>query len=208
MSKPAIVIQCATHTEAKPFINYFHCTLLQQKPFKIFLGDSSLYILIGGIGITKAAIAATYICLVYDVQYIINIGAAGALALQLLPGDICCVKSVIDNSRYNLTTLEPFTYTLAPIDELQTCRCLSVTKPLRTQDDRLSYSTIADIVDMELAGIAYASYKFGKQCYSIKYISDTGQHTTHETIMNNIINFSEKTVDTILEILFSHALIK
>jgi nucleoside phosphorylase len=61
---------------------------------------------------------------------------------------------------------------------------------------------------MELAGIAYASYKFGKQCYSIKYISDTGQHTTHERIMNNIINFSEKTVDTILEILFSHALIK
>jgi hypothetical protein len=41
-----------------------------------------------------------------------------------------------------------------------------------------------------------------------KNISDTGQHTTHERIMNNIINFSEKTVDTILEILFSHALIK
>ena len=208
MSKPAIAIQCATHTEAKPFINHFQCTALQQKPFPIFLGDSSLHILIGGIGITKAAIAATYICLAYDVQYIINIGAAGALALQLLPGDICCVKSVIDNSRYNLTTLEPFTYTLAPIDELQTYRCLSVTKPLRTQDERLSYSTIADIVDMELAGIAYASYKFKKQCYSIKYISDTGQHTTHQTIMNNIINFSEKTVDTILEILFSHSLIK
>lgn len=193
MSKPVIVLQCATQLEAQPYIALLQLTQLQQKPFLLYGGDSSLYVVIGGIGATSAAIAATYVCTILNADIIINIGAAGALTPDLKLGTIVTVTKVYDTTRYDFTTEKPFIYALTPMDNLPQLTCVSVTKPLRTQQERAQFSGIADIVDMELAGIAYTSKKFFKSCYAIKYISDTQEHTTHEDIVKNIQALSHET---------------
>ncbi|MEJ5362109.1 MAG: hypothetical protein WHV26_08600 [Spirochaetota bacterium] len=198
MSGYIVVLQFATQLEAKPIIETLQLSPLQQKPFVLYRGDSSLYAIIGGIGITSAAIAATYVYTILNADKIINIGAAGALAHSLSPGTIGTVTSVHDTTRFDFDTEKPFTYALTPIDTLTQLSCVSVTKPLRTSEERKQFAPIADIVDMELAGIAQSSQKFSKQCYAIKYISDTQQHNTHEDIVRNIITLSQSTAPEIV----------
>jgi len=198
MSKPAVVLQFSTKLEAQPYIDALHLSLVQQKPFSLFFGDSSLYILISGIGITRAAIAATYAYTTLNADTIINIGAAGALRKSLALGQIATVHTIYDTSRFNLVTEKPFYYALTPFGNLPSLCCVSVIMPLRTADMRNQYSPLADIVDMELAGIAHTAQKFAKKCFCIKYISDTNAHNTHESIIANI---KELATETSLEIL-------
>ncbi len=197
MSKPVIVLQCATQLEAQPYIALLQLTQLQQKPFLLYRGDSSLYLVIGGIGVTSAAIAATYVCTTLNADILLNIGAAGALTHGLSLGTIVTVTKVYDTTRYDFNTEKPFAYALTPMDNLPQLTCVSVTKPLRTQEERAQYSAMADIVDMELAGIAYTLKKFSKFCYAIKYISDTQEHVTHEDIVKNIQTLSHLTAENI-----------
>ncbi|GAB4221495.1 MAG: hypothetical protein Kow00102_18180 [Spirochaetota bacterium] len=198
MSRNILVLQFATQLEAKPFIEMLQLELLQQKPFLLYSGDSSLYLLIGGIGITTAAIAATYVYTSLNADIILNIGAAGALTPNLLPGTIGTVTTVYDTSRLDFATEKPFTYALTPLVNATLLTCVSVIKPLRTSKERTQYAPIADIVDMELAGIARANQKFSKHCYAIKYISDTAQHNTHEDIVHNIMTLSRSTAPEIV----------
>ncbi len=198
MSESIIVLQFATQLEAKPFIETLHCIPYQQKPFLLFMGDSSLYLLIGGIGITPSAIAATYVYTKLNADKIINIGAAGALESSLTPGTIATITQVYDTTSYQFDTEKPFAYALTPVDNLPKLTCVSVTKPLRTDEERRQYASIASAVDMELAGIARASHTFSKECFAIKYISDTAEHTTHEDIVKNIITLSQSTAPHIL----------
>jgi len=198
MSRNTVVLQFATQLEAQPFIETLQLTQLQHKPFGLFRGDSSLYAIIGGIGITSAAIATTYVCTTLNPDILINIGAAGALTPNLTLGTIVTVTTVHDTSRFSFSTEKPFTYALTPIDNLPNLPCVSVTKPLRTNEERQQFASIADIVDMELAGIAHVSQIFSTQCYAIKYITDTAQHTTHEDIVKNIMTLSQTTAEEII----------
>lgn len=198
MSRNTVVLQFATQLEAKPFIETLQLTQQQQKPFVSFRGDSSLYVIIGGIGITPAAIAATYVCTTLNAGILLNIGAAGALKPSLPLGTIVTVTTVYDTSRFSFSKDKPFTYTLTPINDLPKHSCISVTKPLHTDEQRQQFSSMADIVDMELAGIAQASQTFSTQCYSIKYVTDTAEHNTHEKIVKNIITLSQSTAREII----------
>ena len=198
MSRNTVVLQFATQLEAQPFIETLQLTQLQQKPFLLFRGDSSLYVIIGDIGITSAAIAATYVCTTLNAGILINIGAAGALTPNLTLGTIVTVTTVYDTSRCSFSTEKPFTYALTPIDNLFKSQCVSVIKPLRTKEERQEFAPIADIVDMELAGIAHVSQIFSTQCYAIKYVTDTAQHTTHEDIVKNIMTLSQTTAEEII----------
>jgi len=198
MSRNTVVLQFATQLEAQPFIETLQLTQLQQKPFILYRGDSSLYVIIGGIGITSAAIAATYVCTTLNAGILINIGAAGALTPNLTLGTIVTVTTVYDTSRCSFSTEKPFTYALTPIDNLFKSQCVSVIKPLRTKEERQEFAPIADIVDMELAGIAHVSQIFSTQCYAIKYVTDTAQHTTHEDIVKNIMTLSQTTAEEII----------
>jgi len=198
MPRNTIVLQFATQLEAKPFIEALQLTQLQHKPFLLFRGDSSLYAIIGGIGITSAAIATTYVCTTLNAGIVLNIGAAGALKPSLPLGTIATVTTVYDTSRFSFSTEKPFTYALTPIDNLPNLPCVTVTKPLRTKDERQEFAPVADIVDMELAGIARASQTFSTQCYAIKYITDTAEHTTHDEIVKNIITLSQTTAGEII----------
>ncbi|MCX8125347.1 MAG: hypothetical protein N3F66_14460, partial [Spirochaetes bacterium] len=182
MSKPAVVMQFATQIEAQPYIEILQLVQCKQKPFLLYGGDSSLYLIIGGIGVTSAAIATTYVFTTLNAEIILNIGAAGALTPDLTPGTIITVSKVYDTTRCHFTTQNPFAYALTPLPQLTAHTCISVSIPLRTPQERAQYSTIASIVDMELAGIALAAKKFSKTCYCVKYISDTSEHTTHEDI--------------------------
>jgi len=198
MSRNTVVLQFATQLEAQPFIETLQLTQLQHKPFGLFRGDSSLYAIIGGIGITSAAIATTYVCTTLNAGIVLNIGAAGALKPSLPLGTITTVTTVYDTSRFSFSTEKPFTYALTPIDNLPNLPCVSVTKPLRTKEERQEFASIADIVDMELAGIAQASQIFSTQCYAIKYVTDTAEHNTHEDIVKNIITLSQTTAGEII----------
>ncbi|NMB63753.1 MAG: 5'-methylthioadenosine/S-adenosylhomocysteine nucleosidase [Spirochaetes bacterium] len=198
MSRNILVLQFATQLEAKPFIEALRLSPLQQKPFVLYRGDSSLYAIIGGIGITSAAIAATFVYTTLNADKILNIGAAGALTPSLPLGTIGTVTTVFDTTRFDFDTEKPFTYALPPMDTVIQLTCVSVTKPLRTCEERDRFAPTADIVDMELAGIARASQKFSKLCYAIKYISDTPQHNTHEDIVQNIITLSQSTAPEIV----------
>ncbi|MGQ9843820.1 MAG: 5'-methylthioadenosine/S-adenosylhomocysteine nucleosidase family protein [Spirochaetota bacterium] len=198
MSRNTVVLQFATQLEAKPFIETLQLTQLQQKPFLLFRGDSSLYVIIGGIGIPSAAIAATYVCTMFNVGILLNIGAAGALNTSLPLGTIVTVTTVYDTSRFSFYNDKPFTYTLTPMNDLPKLSCVSMAKPLHTDEQRQQFSSIADIVDMELAGIAQASQTFSIQCYAIKYVTDTAEHNTHEKILKNIITLSQSTSGEII----------
>jgi len=198
MSRNTVVLQFATQLEAQPFIETLKLSQLQHTPFGLFRGDSSLYAIIGGIGITSAAIATTYVCTTLNPDILINIGAAGALTPNLTLGTIVTVTTVHDTSRFSFSKESPFAYTLAPIDNLSTSQCVSVIKPLRTNEERQQFASIADIVDMELAGIAQASQIFSTQCYAIKYVTDTAEHNTHEDIVKNIITLSQTTAGEII----------
>ena len=198
MSRNTVVLQFATQLEAQPFIETLQLTQLQQKPFILYRGDSSLYVIIGGIGITSAAIATTYVCTTLNPDILINIGAAGALTPNLTLGTIVTVTTVYDTSRCSFSTEKPFTYALTPIYNLPKSQCVSVIKPLRTKEERQEFASIADIVDMELAGIAQASQIFSTQCYAIKYVTDTAEHNTHEDIVKNIITLSQTTAGEII----------
>ena len=198
MSRNTVVLQFATQLEAKPIIETLRLSPLQEKPFVLYRGDSSLYAIIGGIGITSAAIAATFACTILNADAIVNIGAAGSLTPGLSLGTIGSVITVHDTTRYDFDTEKPFTYALTPITNITQLTCVSVVRPLRTSEERKQFAPIADIVDMELAGIARASQKFSKHCYAIKYISDTEQHNTHEDIVRNIITLSQSTAPEIV----------
>ncbi len=197
MSRNSVVLQFATQLEAKPIIETLRLSPFQQKPFVLYRGDSSLYAIIGGIGITSAAIAATFAYTMLNADTIVNIGAAGALKPGLSPGTIGTVTTVHDTTQYHFDTEKPFTYALTPINNVAQLICVSVVRPLRTSKERKQFAPIADIVDMELAGIARSGQKFSKQCYAIKYISDTEQHNTHEDIVHNIITLSQSTAPEI-----------
>lgn len=199
MSRDTVVLQFATQLEAKPFIEALRLTPLQQKPFSLYGGDSSLYVIIGGIGINPASVTATYSILSLNANIIINIGAAGALQKSQILGTTYSVTEVIDTTRYNLSSMVSYTYTISPVSEFVKARCVSVVQPLRTKEERNAFANIADIVDMELAGIAYASQKFGINCYALKYITDTQEHSSQYQIVKNITTISPQVIPIILK---------
>jgi len=164
----------AMESEAKDIIKDFK--LIQLEPFKVYKRNNDL-LAITGIGKVNAAFVLTSVSLVYDFDFIVNIGFAGAVG-DFKIGDVVA----IDNATYHDFDLTVFGYEHGQVPKLPTYyesdkTLLSKTSfkkaMLYTGDYFMTKQREGNyVVDMEGTALYQVAYLRKTPIVSIKIISD------------------------------------
>ncbi len=154
--------------EAESFIDHLKFIPVPTSRIELYKNDSE-YLLITNEGINEAMLN-TSICLAnfaHEINSIVNIGIAGSINSKIKIGKIVQVKTIYGKNHNS------FEYQSFPtLTSSATVECLSVPGRVLIKEDKLKLTPIADIIDRESWGIAYAAKKFKIDFYSIKFISD------------------------------------
>ena len=175
----------ATFIEAKPFIELMPFTFLNQKPFPAFQHEDTILV-ISGMGKVNAATAATYGCINYRPDHVLNFGAAGATGLSASLGEIYQVGTAIEYDGFDLKTGTPPTYTPEILPGFQTATIATQDIPVIDKKHRLTVSLSAALVDMEASAIIQVCQKFQVCCHLFKFVTDTPDHPCEGDIRKNI----------------------
>ncbi|MFP3980101.1 MAG: hypothetical protein ACLFUY_01805 [Desulfobacterales bacterium] len=180
----------ATYLEAKPFVKGFQWKRSEDAPFPAYQG-SGLVLVISGMGKANAAAACAWLCTTREPGCIINLGAAGANSTSLTPGSIHHIREVRETDRCHFKTGEPLCHRPHVMAGFSTVRLATRDEPVIDPKERLRFSNLAELSDMEGAAIIHTARRFQTPCYVFKFVSDTPEHTTGSQIAANIREFRE-----------------
>lgn len=178
----------ATEIEAAITIEKMKFSVLQDYPFKILSDRTGNFILICGIGKMSVSIAGGYFLGKYEVDEIINIGAAGALTAEAEIGNVYSPATVYDLSDF---ARKPQKYLIKDRSYSDDSTILSVNFPVVSAIDREILSAYSTLVDMESAAIVQLANRFRLKCSLIKIVSDFTE-SNHKEIVDNIKALSVK----------------
>ncbi|MDY6905527.1 MAG: hypothetical protein SWH61_12680 [Thermodesulfobacteriota bacterium] len=188
---PVKLLIMATMLEAKPFVKGLSLDETKGHPFPVFQGGGTVLVT-SGIGKSRAAIATTYGCLVFEPQSVWNGGAAGALTEGHEAGGIYQIRKIVEHDRPNLLTRKPVSCKpdwLKKADKADAAVLATGDCPVIQAADRRRLAKTADLVDMEAAAVVQACHTFDLPCHVFKFISDTPGHTNNAAIIANIRRF-------------------
>ena len=186
MQKPGLIcIVKATMIEAKPFISRLGLDLIANSPFRIF-ANKEIMVIISGIGKANGAMATYHACREYSPKRVLNLGAAGAVAPGMAVGDIYHITKIVEPDRPDFRTNGPHSYAPETIKGFDTAVIATQDHAVISLEERQQVAQLAQLVDMEAAGVAQACRKFKVPCMVFKYVTDTVEAPAEETIMENI----------------------
>jgi nucleoside phosphorylase len=181
----------ATGLEAEPFIKAFKMREIEERPFSIY-ECNEMILAISGIGKANAAMATAYICSMFDPEWILNLGAAGATQESMELGGVYHVEKVIEPDRPHIGTNTPYVQIPVVLPGFQKAVLATQDKAVEEIDAFRQVAAYADLVDMEGASIVQASRKFGKKCLLFKFVSDTPVHSGQtDVIIEHIKYYSD-----------------
>jgi adenosylhomocysteine nucleosidase len=169
----AIII--ATLMEAEPFIKSFNMKELEARHFPVYIGDNACMI-ISGIGKVNAAIATAYICLKFDPNWILNLGAAGATEDSKELGGIYNIERTVEPDRLHLRTNSPYIQYPDSLEGFDKATLATQDKGIINVETFKEIAPLAGLVDMEGASVVQASQRFEKKCLLFKFVTDTPAH--------------------------------
>lgn len=166
---------------------------IQEKPFGVYefqIGDAKIFVANSGAGIIDAALATQMLIINYGVDCILNYGVVGALNKDLKAGDLLVVKRTVkhdidfsfegvekgvypDVGEMYLYSSQRFSRLLSGVSTEVTLASGDAFIVDKKTKDYLRETFAADICDMEGAAIARTCYKYGKEFFMVKCISDT-----------------------------------
>lgn len=177
------IIIVATELEILPILKNFSYKKVFENPFVVY-ENSSKKIVISGIGKTKAKACTHWILNRFKVKSLVNVGACGTLKEGMNRGDIFCISEVLLNGSSSRIIFS---------DKHRGGKILLTSDiAIKRKSDRLEKSKLADVVDMELYGIAEAILGTNNDINilsSYKMVSDT---TEECNIIENIKNLRDK----------------
>jgi adenosylhomocysteine nucleosidase len=185
---PLTAIIMATMLEAKPFVSGLCLEPINRKPFLIFKNKQYILV-ICNIGKANAAMATAYCCTKLKPDIIFNIGAAGALTLLKVKGEIYHINKIIEHDRLDFKTTKPFIHHPSIVKDINVKKAILSTsdKAVISHEKRREVSLYGgELVDMEGASIVQTCKKFLIPCYLFKYVSDTPEDTESSNIVSEI----------------------
>ena len=172
-----IALVMATKIEAQCFFSNDKLELCEKKPFKIYRCNNYILI-ISGIGKFNAAMAFMYLHSKYNIEKVINLGAAGSLRDDIVISDCIIAERIMDYSNGE-------EYFLKCNDNADEICCATVDRPVYSDSQRNEIAKRAHIIDMEASGLAFAAKKLDTELMVVKHISDAfGMHDKGEIIEN------------------------
>lgn len=186
MEKHSLVAMVmATMVEAKPFVTGMSLAQTEKKPFAVFK-KNNLMLIISGIGKANAAMAAGYICQLFNPSLVCNLGAAGATDSNYPLGEVLQIKTIFEYDRPEFKTGKPHIHMPDTIKGFKTAVLATSDKVVIEPDHRKEVSFHAGLVDMEGASVVQACRRFETKCFVFKFVSDTPDHTGDDDIVNHI----------------------
>lgn len=175
----------ATFIEAKPFIDLMPFTQVHQAPFPSFRHENKILV-ISGMGKVNAAMAATFGCLTYRPDSVLNLGAAGATGFSISLGEIFQIGKAVEADGFDFNTRTAPVYTPEILPGFQTETIATRDIPVLKKNHRNSASLSAALVDMESSAIVRVCQKFQTRCHLFKFVTDTPDHPCEGHIKKHI----------------------
>lgn len=166
-----------------------------QAPFPLYR-DTSRLLIISGVGKARAAMAAFYLIQTHQCTDILNIGAAGALHADLNYGAVVTVAEIFEGDRPILTTGGTRTLPAVPVEGYISKKLYSSDRAIVNEEERNSAAEVADMADMEAAGIAQALQVTKTKGHFLKIVSDIPGDESHRDIIEAIRSLSPILADT------------
>lgn len=187
----------ATHTEAKPFLEWSQAAKVNDQPFGIYQIPSKPKILVTISGMGKVCAAAACQSLIKELKIteIVNAGACGALQSEagFEPGCLFCVTSAVegdhqspDGAPRTLISDGTFDWDLPP------ARLVTSDMPVFDDQLREEMAELGDLVDMEGAAVARVAALNRVPWSMVKGVTDTAGPGDREHLKQNLIDVSEK----------------
>jgi adenosylhomocysteine nucleosidase len=173
----------ATKIESTPFVNGLGLQRIEKKPFEVFNKDI-IFLIKSGIGKANAAMATSYLISKYNINFVLNIGAAGSSTADKKLGDIFHVNKVIEFDRPKLLMNGIRIHKPDMLKGFSTASLATQDKPVVSPDERKTVSRHAELVDMEGAAVVQACRLWNVKCYLFKVVTDTPEHYEIEIIKN------------------------
>ncbi len=190
----------ATMLEAEALIKDLGLQPQPAGPFRTY-DNSNIILVICGIGKAAAAAATAWLITRDDPDMLINLGAAGALCLDLPLGKILTVRRVVEPDRLNLETGGPREGLAQTAGSFDQAVLATMDSPARSEAERAAIAGLADLIDMEGAAVLQTAALFGKECRLLKFVSDTPEnHAIRENIARLRDEFSSTIKDFLLQI--------
>jgi adenosylhomocysteine nucleosidase len=170
--RPLIGVIMATLLEAEPFIEALGMEKVRERLLTVYRRGETILI-ISGIGKVNAAVATTFCCSVFDPEWILNLGAAGATKPSHRLGEIYHITKVVEYDRPLLRSDGPHIHTPEVFPGFREATLATQDKAVIKADPRRQVSSVADLVDMEGSAVVQAGRRFGTRCLLFKFVSDT-----------------------------------
>jgi len=191
-----ISICMATLLEARPFVQGLAMEALAEKPLPVF-ANADTNLVLTGIGKANAAMATAYAIQHFRPKRLYNLGAAGAVHLELDLGDVRQISQVIEPDRPHFISGKPYIHFPDQIESIETARLATSDRPILESEERRQIAAVADLVDMEGAAVVQTCRKFAVECVVIKFVSDTPEHAQEADIVANIRSLRQPFFDAI-----------
>ena len=144
-------------------------------------------IVVSGVGAAAAAAAAEYLIDARGADVVVNVGICGAVADDLIPGQIVRITGVIDGDEALAgRTAEPITCDSGIWPDLPPKRLATVARAVFHQDRREALARRADVVDMEGLAIARICAESDVPLHMLKGVSDLADERGAGDIRLNI----------------------
>ena len=187
----------ATHTEAKPLLEWSRALRVETEPFDVFQVPSKpeLFIAISGMGKVASAVACHALIKEFKVEEIINAGACGALQdeKRFAPGELFCITSAAEGDHDQPVHPPQPLISDGQIDwDLPPARLITCDRPVFDSEWRNSLSRSGDLVDMEGAAIARVAAMYDVRWSMVKGITDTASPTDRAELKRNLATVSGK----------------
>lgn len=186
----------ATHTEAKPFLEWSQAILINETPLAVYQVPSNprLRVTISGMGKVAAAVACHCQIKELKVQEIVNAGVCGALQsdVRFAPGKLFCITSAVEGDHTIPEKPPRPLMSDGKIDwDLPAARLITYDRPVFDAETREALSPAGDLVDMEGAAIARVAAMYDVPWSMVKGITDTAGPTDRAELKRNLTRVSE-----------------
>jgi nucleoside phosphorylase len=194
----------ATRREADPFLVQTAAEGVASRPLLSFRiageGRPFCTVVISGMGKVAATLAATHLVLAHRVSVLINAGLCGRLSSQApwSVGDLLRVSTAVEGDCDRFGWSEPAVdCDVRWFSELQSARLVTHDRPVFDSAWRNQLAGIADLADMEGAGVARVARLYGIPCAMLKGISDAADEAGRQDVANHIDWVSGRVADAL-----------
>lgn len=187
----------ATHTEAKPFLEWSRALRIDTEPFDVFQVPSkpNLFVTISGMGKVASAVACQSLIKAIKVEEIVNAGACGALQdeKRYTPGALFCITSAAEGD-HRVPDKEPQPLISdGRMDwDLPAARLITCDRPVFDAEWRQVLAASGDLVDMEGAAVARVAAMHSVRWSMVKGITDSAGPMDRKELKRNLTTVSEK----------------